>query len=268
MVGVMIGPEVQAGHGTGQSASVAMALPAAGPAGPAGPARASGASGTALPPDAGETAASPKPAAGAPDVSGAVPVFDPTLPVTVGLGDSITIQSGSWFRQICASAVVVQNCLNAGIRGNTTAQMLARMDSDVLAHQPAIMILMGGTNDLKHRMSTKKTLRRLDTMIDQATEAGAVAVLCTIPPRNRYGKKVLALNTAIRKYAAKTDVPLLDFYGLLGTKTGIFKRGLTRDGVHPNRRAADRMAALAEERLPGLLHPIKVSPLSGEFPNG
>lgn len=197
-----------------------------------------------------------------------MPTFDAARPVTVGLGDSITFLPDSWFRQICTGGVVVQNCLNAGIPGNTTAQMLARIDSDVLAYQPAIVIVMGGTNDLRHHQAPLAILRRLDVMIDKARIVGAVPVLCTIPPRNGYGKQVLALNAEIRKYAARDNVALLDLYQSIGTRTGVYKRGLSKDGIHPTRRASLLMAAEARQQLPFLLHPIKNSTLSGPLGGG
>jgi lysophospholipase L1-like esterase len=219
-----------------------------------------------LPPGAFTTGA-PKPSATAtatpspPATSVPVPTFNPQLPVTVGFGDSITYRPNSYFRQVCDDGVVVENCLNAGIPGNTTSQMLARMDTDVLSYKPAIVIVMGGTNDLKHRVRTATIVRHLDTIIDQAREAGAVTVLCTVPPRDHYGNRVLALNKAIRKYAAKNKVPLLDFYSQLGNRKGEYKSGMSVDGTHPSRRGADRMTALAEAQLPGLLHPVRRSPL-------
>ncbi|HST82609.1 MAG TPA: GDSL-type esterase/lipase family protein [Kineosporiaceae bacterium] len=234
LIGVAVGPEAQAGgSGTSDSVSVAHTAPAT-PGGSTG---------------------SPSPTPAASPVPRVVPKFDPNLPVTVALGDSITFKPNSWFRQVCADAVL-HNCLNSGISGNTTKQMLARLNVDALNYQPRILILMGGTNDLKHHQSTKQIMRRIRTILNRARATRASVVLCTIPPRNHYGGRVRSLNTAIRKYANRSDVPLLDFYPLLGTKNGSYKRGLSLDGVHPNRRAANRMTALAERQLPALLSPL------------
>jgi lysophospholipase L1-like esterase len=230
LIGVAVGPEGQ-GEGSRTSGSVAVAHTA--------PATAGGATPT------------PSASPGGPRV---VPKFDPRLPVTVALGDSITFRKNSWIRQVCAD-LVLHNCLNSGISGNTTKQMVARLNSDALNYQPRILILMGGTNDLKYHQTTGQIMRRLRTILNRARATRTVVVLCTIPPRNHYGGRVRSLNAAIRKYANQSDVPLLDFYPLLGTRTGVYKRGLTRDGVHPNRRAANRMTRLAQAQLPALLDP-------------
>jgi lysophospholipase L1-like esterase len=204
--------------------------------------------------------------ASSPPIPGGPSIFNPQQPVTVGFGDSITYNAESWFRQVCLGGVVLHNCLNAGIRGNTTTQMLARLDSDALIYRPAIVIVMGGTNDLKRKESTQTILRRLDVMIDRARAAGATTILCTVPPRDNYGKQVLELNTAIRRYATRGNVPLLDLYAPIGTRKGVYKRGLSKDGIHPNLKAADLMTAMAEQQLPGLLHPVRDPAQLGRLP--
>src|SRR5829696_806544 len=73
----------------------------------------------------------------------------------VALGDSITIGStpshaeDSWFEQLaCTGDPPVRYAHNAGINGNTTAQMLARLDQDVLSRDPDTVFVLGGTNDV------------------------------------------------------------------------------------------------------------------------
>jgi lysophospholipase L1-like esterase len=183
------------------------------------------------------------------------------FPITIGFGDSITFKSHSWFRQVCKAAVILQNCLNEGISGNTTTQMTARLDSDVLLYDPSVVVVMGGTNDLKHRSATKAILRRLVGILQRVRANGAIAVLCTVPPRRHFESQALALNSAIRGYARKSNVPLLDLYAAVGSKGGDWKPRLTKDGVHPTRRAADLMTAAAEKQLPRLLS--SGSPLPG-----
>lgn len=251
VIGVLIAPGVRDEVSVpGRSAPVTHTTPAT----PSGSSRAS--SPPATPVAAPRTFA---PGASPTPIPGVVPSFDPAQPVTVALGDSITFNADSWFRQICTGGVLLQNCLNAGIRGNTTIQMLTRIQTDALVYQPAVMFVMGGTNDLKRHEATQKILGRLDKMIDQARAVGATAVICTIPPRNGgdYPHRVLELNSAIRRYATRGNVPLLDLYASIGTSKGVYQRGLTKDGIHPNLKGSDLMTAAAEQQLPTLLHPIK-----------
>jgi lysophospholipase L1-like esterase len=144
--------------------------------------------------------------------------------------------------------------------------MLARLDVDVLALHPDLVVVMGGTNDLPGRSSTKQIIRRLDLIVDRIERAGAVAVLCTIAPRDRFGSEALALNRAIRRYASRANVPLLDLYDVIGDGHGAYQRGLTPDGVHPNWRAAGLMAVAAERQLRVLLKPVRGQARSGRVP--
>jgi lysophospholipase L1-like esterase len=41
--------------------------------------------------------------------------------------------------------------INAGVGGNTTADMLARIDRNCLAHRPDLTIVMAGTNDMNSK---------------------------------------------------------------------------------------------------------------------
>jgi acyl-CoA thioesterase I len=89
--------------------------------------------------------------------------------VVVGLGDSITDDLQSWLeilRRLLdlrrGSDVIA--VVNAGISGETTAQMLARF-ADVAAQEPAWVLCMAGTNDARrHGQRAAKTLVSLDEM--------------------------------------------------------------------------------------------------------
>jgi lysophospholipase L1-like esterase len=254
LIGVLIAPTVRGANEDGAGKGDAARRAAAAATGSA-PAGLSSSSGTAA-------SGSPPPASGPAAPSASVkPGVDLSSPVTIGLGDSITFKPHSWFRQVCKNAVVLQNCLNKGINGNTTNQMLARLDTDVLRYDPSVVIVMGGTNDLKHRSETQAVLGRLKVIIARIRASGAIAVLCTIPPRRHFENRVRAMNSAIRGDARKSHVPLLDLYGAVGAKSGDWKPGLSKDGVHPTRRAAGLMTAAAERQLPKLLS--SGSPLPG-----
>lgn len=87
--------------------------------------------------------------------------------VVVGLGDSITDDLQSWLEILRhllelrrgGDAIVV---VNAGISGETTAQMLARF-AEVAAQQPVWVLCMAGTNDARrHGQRPAKPLVSLD----------------------------------------------------------------------------------------------------------
>ena len=83
--------------------------------------------------------------------------------------------------------------LNRGIGGETTAQVLLRLDRDVLALNPQIVVLQAGVNDLRtlglfageNDAITRRCLSNLETIIDRLRTRGVVVVVTTIFPVGR-----------------------------------------------------------------------------------
>jgi lysophospholipase L1-like esterase len=68
---------------------------------------------------------------------------------------------------------------NAGVGGNTTAQMLARFSTDVLAYSFDHLHIFAGTNDTDPEAQTRPNIT---AMIQLAQAAGKTVSLSTIPP--------------------------------------------------------------------------------------
>lgn len=123
----------------------------------------------------GETAVTPIPQA----------EIAPTGP-TVLMGDSITFLWGSSIPGYDAANPTVfedvPGVIDAGVPGDTTDQMLARFDTDVLSHHPGRVVILGGTNDIRHLESP--TTRNIVTMVQMAEAAGARVIVGMIPPIN------------------------------------------------------------------------------------
>jgi lysophospholipase L1-like esterase len=193
----------------------------------------------------------------------------------VGFGDSITIGNAdvlnnsfgdtSWFQQfVVRSKGRVRYLYNAGISGNTTTQMLARIDSDVIKYSPKICFVLGGTNDVGNSISHTVTKSNLETIVNKLLSSGITPILCTIPPRNDATKLGVArVNAVIQNLATKYGLTLLDFFTVLADPANSnFKSGLNGgDGIHPNAAGAKLMSALAETTLLPLL-PYNFIPLS------
>ncbi len=67
--------------------------------------------------------------------------------------------------------------VNAGRSGDTTAQILARLDADVLAHKPALVLILAGWNDYRTGVPSDATFRNLREMTRRAQERGAMVVI-------------------------------------------------------------------------------------------
>lgn len=150
---------------------------------------------------------------------------------------------------------------NAGVNGNNTADLLLRLEKDVLSRKPQLVVLMIGTNDmlnLRNKISIKLYEENYQKLINEI-KRHAVLILMTIPPVNSeyillrqdakiYGKsgpqaRVDSANLVIRKLAIKNKCHLIDLYRILQScgGSGIDKESLFQneansgitDGVHP-----------------------------------
>ena len=61
----------------------------------------------------------------------------------------------------------INTVINAGVSGDTTAQALARVDSDVLFHDPDIVIILLGANDFFRLIPVSTTQDNFQTIINK-----------------------------------------------------------------------------------------------------
>lgn len=103
-------------------------------------------------------------------------------------GDSITFgqwvqEEQKWVNQVTTRFNL--EGVNAGISGNTSADGLKRLQSDVLVHHPDFVIINFGMNDhVMTKLDTPKVAKpafanNLITMIDRTRSHGAIPILVT-----------------------------------------------------------------------------------------
>lgn len=121
--------------------------------------------------------------------------------------------------------------INRGVSGNTTSQMLARFDEDIVANHPPKVVIMGGTNDLagndnnKQPRSSEHILGNLSAMAQKALNGGASEVLlCSVLPVSQYNWStainpmplIKDLNAKIKAYCDATpSCTYVDYYSAL-----------------------------------------------------
>lgn len=101
----------------------------------------------------------------------------------VCFGDSITAGYGADTGQDYPSILkgkVALPVINAGVPGDTTATALRRLDSDVLAHNPKIVIITLGGNDFLQHVPKSETLKNMEAIINQIQAHGAMVVWATV----------------------------------------------------------------------------------------
>jgi acyl-CoA thioesterase-1 len=135
--------------------------------------------------------------------------------------------------------------INAGRGGDTTRTALARLDEDVLARNPRIVIVLLGGNDFLRRVPKKETFANLGMIVERIRARGAAVVLLAIDVgviRDPYAEEYEAL---ARRTSAALVPDVLDEI--------IDKQQHMADGIHPNNRGYRIVADRVEPVLRDLL---------------
>lgn len=172
----------------------------------------------------------------------------------VFLGDSIT---DYWGRRH-GTFFPGKPYLNRGIGGQTTAQMLLRFQPDVVALSPSVVVIEGGSNDLRLG-ATDEQIEGYLTSITQLASANHIRVVlasltpvcdCPVPRTpSRPLSRLRAINLWIRQYAEHNGFVYLDYWTPLADSHGMMRREYTVDGVHPNDAGYAPMAIAAEKAI-------------------
>ena len=131
---------------------------------------------------------------------------------------------------------------NRGISGDTTRGMLIRLEEDVLALNPAAVVLLMGTNDLEELAEPEVIASNIDLIISALTNHNAKMpiVLCQVFPSSAALKRSVEDITKLNQLMAasvrdKPQVIVLDTWKLFADKQGNAKKTEFPDLLHPNR---------------------------------
>jgi acyl-CoA thioesterase-1 len=181
-------------------------------------------------------------------------------PVVVCFGDSLTAGHGAtvpgvddrehaypaYLQRRLAAQVV-----NAGVSGDTTFDALARIERDVLAWDPAVVIIEFGANDLFQRISPKETQENFEKMIALLTRGAARRDIYAAKFYTETVAREMTHIIGIDGYAEQTEcIRCYDaLFDSLSSKaslitdiwTGVWGRFMS-DALHPNARGYEIMA--------------------------
>jgi len=150
--------------------------------------------------------------------------------------------------------------INRGVSGQTTSQMLSRFQADVVNLMPAVVVILGGTNDIAGNggpTTVKKIQGNIAAMAQLAKTNGIQVVLCSVLPVLSYSWKpevkpvdsIISLNSLIKTYAQENEMIYADLYSALVNEQKGMKAGYSGDGVHPNLAGYKVMEPIVEEAI-------------------
>jgi lysophospholipase L1-like esterase len=176
----------------------------------------------------------------------------------VFFGDSIT---DSWALQTYFAG---RPYVNRGIGGQTTPQMLVRFRQDVIDLRPKAVVILAGTNDIAGNtgpMRDEDIEADLATMTELAQSHGIAAVVASVLPVHNYTprsqdffaqrppQRILDVNRWLKDYCAQHRVVYLDYFSAMVDASGLLRKELADDGLHPNDAGYKIMAPLAEAAI-------------------
>ena len=159
------------------------------------------------------------------------------------VGDSIT-ELGHWSEWFPDVTVA-----NRGIAGNTSAQVVDRLDA--LGTRAKTVFLLIGTNDLTLGIKEDAITANVETIVThlQSTFAGAhIVVQSVMPRRKRWIARIRSLNARLASVATAHGVEYLDLWPVLADANDELDRSLSLDGLHLN--------GAGYQRWVGVLRPI------------
>jgi lysophospholipase L1-like esterase len=149
----------------------------------------------------------------------------------VMLGDSITFRT-NWKILLNRNDV-----LNRGINGNTTGDMLKRLDV-IIEMKPEYCFIMGGINDMSLGISNPEIfenyvliIHKLKTSNINPVIQSTLYISGSVLGSGEINQKVSDLNRQLAVFAKQNDIDFIDVNGSLSGKTGLIA-DFTNDGIH------------------------------------
>ncbi len=151
--------------------------------------------------------------------------------------------------------------VNRGIGGQTTPQMLIRFRQDVINLQPAAVVILAGTNDIAGNtgpMTLEDTEANYASLAELAAAHHIRVIFSSVLPVHNYTsqstnlflqrspEKIRELNRWLRDYCGSNGCVYLDYFSAMVDPSGLLKKELAADGLHPNAGGYAIMAPLAE----------------------
>ena len=130
----------------------------------------------------------------------------------VAVGDSLTFGfggMGTTYPEELAK-IIKRQVVNEGVSGNTSTQVLDRIDDIIQKEAPSYVLLAIGGNDMLRRVNDEDIKRNIIDIIEKLEKNG-VKVILLAEPRPRYTGMLLEISDAsfYKEIAKKKDILLI-----------------------------------------------------------
>ncbi len=171
----------------------------------------------------------------------------------LALGDSLTAPHGVQAQEAWPMLLAQKTgwqVINGGISGNTSADALARLPALLEEHQPQLLLLSLGGNDMLRKQPQGQTVANLERMIDMARGKGARVVLLATPRPSLAGAVFNNLSAAefYADVAKDKKVPLIKD----ALPEVLSDTALKGDQLHPNAAGHAKLGELIFADLKGI----------------
>jgi lysophospholipase L1-like esterase len=172
----------------------------------------------------------------------------------VFMGNSI-IQG---WRQVDPDLFTKTKFINRGIGGQTTSQMLARFERDVIEIRPQAVLILAGTNDIAGNtgeISLEEIRDNIGQMVSMAMKNEIEVILCSVLPAFDYpwrpgrnpDSKIPKLNAMLKELSEKHDLYYLDYFSRMKDERNGLPKEFAEDGVHPTKAGYEVMKKMTLE---------------------
>ena len=138
------------------------------------------------------------------------------------------------------------DCYNRGISGDTTDNLLYRLQVSVLDIAPSKIVLTIGTNDINAGKSVGEIIENYQMIMELIvlnlpnTELYCVSI---IPQNEKYSKnayennqRIKSTNKEIERLSKEYNCEYVNLYENLVDKNGLLRKKYSRDGLHLNKK--------------------------------
>jgi acyl-CoA thioesterase I len=165
--------------------------------------------------------------------------------VILAFGDSLTYGIGAPAENsypAVLSQLIDRNVVRSGVPGEVTEDALRRLPAELDAHQPRLLLLCIGGNDLLHRVDERKIESNIRAMIHLARSRGIAVVLIGVPRPRLIGSPPEFYADLAKEFGIPYEGNIV--------KDLLYHSETKSDYVHPNVPGYRRMA----EAIAKLLH--------------